>query len=114
MRSINSEKKAVVWLGLAGVTLVVLALPRIEVLSALTRNWRAMLLAVLFAPFLWIIRHLSIWLKERQSWDEISAWSGEQFALEQERRLQRSQIIVALGALYFLILAAGWIFSNAV
>jgi hypothetical protein len=114
MRSTNSEKKGLVWLGVAGVTLVVLALPRIDVLNALTKNWRAVLAVILFAPFIWVIRHLSMWLKHRQAWDEISAWSGEQFALEQERRLKRSQVIISLGGLYFLLLAAAWIFSNAV
>jgi hypothetical protein len=111
---ITTGKKAALWLGIAGVTLVVASLQRIELMSTLSAHWRTLLMAALFAPFVWIIHHLAVWMKHRQSWDELSAWTGEEFALEQERKLQRSQIIISIGGLYFLALAALWIFSNAV
>jgi hypothetical protein len=87
---------------------------RIEVMSSFAAHWRSFLLAALFAPFIWIIHHLGRWLKYHQSWDEWSAWTGDAFALEQERKLHRSQIIISIGGLYFLTLAAAWIFTNAV
>jgi len=83
-------------------------------MSLFAAHWRIFLLIALFAPFVWIIRHLGLWLKYRQSWDEWSAWTGDTFALEQERKLHRSQIIISAGGLYFLALTVAWIFSNVV
>src|SRR5436190_2459199 len=77
MNSARIGKKTVLWLGLAGVTAVLVSVQRIEVMSSITAHWRMFLLAALFAPFIWIIRHLGMWLKYRQSWDEWSAWTGD-------------------------------------
>lgn len=74
---------------------------------------RALLLLTCFLPFPWFIAHFVLWLKHHSHLDEQGILHGQMPALDQERAVHRSQIIASIGAVYFLVLAASWVFTNA-
>jgi Ca2+/Na+ antiporter len=74
---------------------------------------RALLLLTCFLPFPWFMVHFFLWLKHHSHVDEQAILHGQTPALEQERTVHRSQVIASIGGLYFLILAASWVFTNA-
>lgn len=84
-------------------------------LGALTfrMDFRGLLVVLFFLPFPWFVAHFIGWLKLRTELNEMSILHGDLVALERERQFHRSQIIASSGALYFLIILATWVFSNA-
>ena len=74
---------------------------------------RTLLLIAAFLPFPWFVGHLIRWLKYHSRLDEDAILHGQRAALHQECAYHHSQVIASVGGLYFLLLAASWVFLNA-